>query len=175
MEVAQFWSTNTGLKRCAIAILLASAGFQPPFGAMIAVRIKQMEGTFSPLAYTELIATGAAVVAIVLPAISLAAASFRPERDPQITQALNDISWLLLVMNWPAATVQCLAIGFAILGYRGARAVWPRWLAYYNLWCAFLFLAAGVWSCCSRQASSPGTGWWRSGWSWCCSGHGCSS
>lgn len=142
-EVAQFWSTNTGLKRCGLVILLAAAGLQIPFGALIAVRIKQLEGRSSPLAYAQLIATGLAVMAIVLPTFAFAAASYRPERNPEITQALNDLGWLPFVMNWPAATIQCLVIGFAIFGYQGQRPIWPRWVAYYNFWSAFLFAAGG--------------------------------
>jgi hypothetical protein len=140
-EVAQFWSTNTGLKRCGLVILLAAAGLQVPFGALIAARIKQLEGSFSPLAYAQLIATG---LAVVLPTFVFAAASYRPERNPEITQALNDLGWLPFVMNWPAATIQCLVIGFAIFGYHGPRPIWPRWVAYYNFWSAFLFAAGGL-------------------------------
>jgi hypothetical protein len=143
VEVAHFWSTNTGLKRFGLVILLAAAGLQAPFGALIAVRIKQMDPTRSnPLAYIQLVGTGLAVVAIIMPTFAFAAASYRPERDPQITQALNDLGWLPFVMNWPAATIQCLAIGFAIFG--AAREVWPRWLGYFNVWCAFLFAAGGL-------------------------------
>jgi len=142
-EIAQFWSTNTGLKRLGLVLMLAASGFQAPFGALIAVRIRQMEGgRYSALAYTELVGTGLAVVAIIMPVFAFAAASYRPERDPQITQALNDLGWLPFVMNWPAATIQCLAIGFAILG--ASRAVWPRWLGYFNVWCAFIFAAGGL-------------------------------
>lgn len=142
-QVADFWSSNTGLKRFGLVILLAAAGLQAPFGALIAIRIRQMEGGRpSALAYTQLVATGLAVVAILLPTFAFAAASYRPERDPEITQALNDLGWLPFVMNWPAATIQCLAIGFAIFG--AAKDVWPRWLGYFNVWCAFIFAAGGL-------------------------------
>lgn len=43
-EVAQFCSTNTGLKRCGLILVLAASGLQAPFGVLIAVRIRQMEG-----------------------------------------------------------------------------------------------------------------------------------
>lgn len=143
-EIAQFWSTDTGLKRCGLVIMLAAAGLQAPFGALVAVRLKYLEGRYSPLAYMQIVATGLAVMAIVLPVFMFSAASYRPERDPQITQALNDLGWLPFVMNWPAATIQSLAIGCAIFGYRGARPVFPRWLGYFNFWCAFIFAAGGL-------------------------------
>jgi hypothetical protein len=142
-QVAQFWSTNTGLKRVGLVIMLAAAGLQAPFGALIAVRIRQMDGgRHSALAYTQLVGTGLAVVAILMPTFAFAAASYRPERDPQITQALNDLGWLPFVMNWPAATIQCLVIGFGIFG--ATNTVWPRWLGYFNVWCAFIFAAGGL-------------------------------
>lgn len=141
-EVARFWSTNTGLKRSGLVIMLAAAGLQAPLGALIAVRIKQMEGRYSALAYVQLIASTLAVVAILLPTFAFAAASYRPERDPEITQALNDLGWLPFVMNWPAATIQCLAIGFAIFGAR--HEVWLRWFGYWNMWCGFIFAAGGL-------------------------------
>ena len=142
-EIAQFWSTNTGLKRLGLVVMLAASGLQAPFGALIAVRIRQMEGgRYSALAYAELVGVGLAVMAIIMPVFFFAAASYRPERDPQITQALNDLGWLPFVMNWPAATIQCLAIGFAIFG--AAHEIWPRWLGYFNLWCGFIFAAGGL-------------------------------
>ncbi|WP_179467908.1 hypothetical protein [Mycolicibacterium vinylchloridicum] len=142
-QVAQFWSTNTGLKRVGLVIMLAAAGLQAPFGALMAVRIRQMEGSrYSALAYTQLVGTGLAVVAILMPTFAFAAASYRPERDPEITQALNDLGWLPFVMNWPAATIQCLVIGFAIFGAK--TMIWPRWLGYFNVWCAFIFAAGGL-------------------------------
>jgi hypothetical protein len=141
-EVARLWSTNTGLKRCGLVIMLAAAGLQAPFGALIAVRIKQMEGRYSALAYLQLIGCGLSVVAILMPTFAFAAASYRPERDPQITQALNDLGWLPFVMNWPAATIQCLSVAFAIFG--ATRSVWPRWFGYWNVWCGFIFAAGGL-------------------------------
>ena len=142
-QVAQFWSTDTGLKRLGLVIMLAAAGLQAPFGALIAIRIRQMEdGRHSALAYTQVVASGLAVVAILLPTFAFAAASYRPERDAQITQALNDLGWLPFVMNWPAATIQCLVIGFAIFG--ATKNVWPRWLGYFNVWCALIFAAGGL-------------------------------
>jgi hypothetical protein len=143
-QVAQFWSTNTGLKRCGLATMLASSGLAAPLGALIAVRIKQIEGRFSPLAYIQLITTAVLVMSVIVPTFVFAAASFRPERDPQITQALNDLGWLLYVMNWPFGTTQCLAIGFAIFSDHRPRPVFPRWLAYFNFWAAFLYVAAGL-------------------------------
>ena len=36
-QVAAFWSTDTGLKRCGLVVMLAASGLQAPFGALVAV------------------------------------------------------------------------------------------------------------------------------------------
>ena len=73
-EIAHFWSTNTGLKRVGLVLLLAASGLQAPFGALLAIRIRQMDGErYSPLAYTQLVGTGLAVVAIIMPTFAFAA------------------------------------------------------------------------------------------------------
>jgi hypothetical protein len=141
-EVAQFWSTNAGLRRCGIILMLAASAFLAPFGALIAVRLKQMEGRFAPMAYLELAATAVATMSFILAAMVFAAASYRPERDPQITQALDDLGWLSYIMLWPPATCQCLAVTFAIFGAK--QQIWPRWLAYLNAWVAFIVVAGGL-------------------------------
>jgi hypothetical protein len=141
-EVAEFWSTDPGVKRLGLVMMLASAGVQAPLGALIAVRIRRMEGRYPLLAYLQLAGCALSVVAILLPTFAFAAASYRPERDPEITQALNDLGWLPFVMNWPAATLQSMTIAFAIFG--ATCQVWPRWFAYWNLWCAFVFAAGGL-------------------------------
>jgi hypothetical protein len=84
-QVAAFWSTNTGLKRFGIVLYLASAGLQVPFSALIAARVRQLEGRLTPLTCVQVIAAAAALMSIILPAFVLPAASYRPARDPQDT------------------------------------------------------------------------------------------
>jgi len=124
--------------------MLAVAPLQVPFGALLAVRVRALEGRHTPLTFVQILGCGLAVMAVVMPMFFFAAASYRPERDPQITQALNDMGWITFVMNWPAVTLQCLSIAFAIFGARDRKPIWPRWVAYFNMWCAFIFAAACV-------------------------------
>ena len=139
---AQFWAQDMVRKQFGLAMMLAASGLQAPLGALIAIRMRQMAGRYSALAYTQIIGAGLAVLAVVLPIFGFAAASYRPDRAPEITQAFHDFGWLLLVMNWPPAILQCASAGVAVLG--AARQLSPRWFGYWNLWCAFLFTGGGV-------------------------------
>lgn len=142
-HVAEFWSTHTQVRQAGLALMLAGCGLQIPFGSLLAVRLKKIEGRWSPFTYMLLMSAALSVVAIILPVFFFAAASFRPERSPEITQALNDLGWLPFVMNWPAATAMALAFGFGVLADRARTPLFPRWSGYANLWAGFLFVAGG--------------------------------
>lgn len=142
-QVVHFWSTHTDLKRLGLMLMMAASALQVPFGALMAGHIKKMEGEFSPLAYTMIVGTSLSVLAILLPVFMFAPAAFRPDRPAADLQTLNDLGWLPFVMNWPPAVIQTLALAFAVLGDRRVKRLWPRWVAYYNMWTAFLFTAGG--------------------------------
>jgi hypothetical protein len=74
--------------------------------------------------------------------------AFRPERDPQLTQVLNDMAWLLLVAPVSSAMVQAGALGLAILGDVGERPVFPRWAGYYNLTAAVIYAPGALAAFC---------------------------
>jgi hypothetical protein len=78
-------------------------------------------------------------VTFLIPAMLFIVTAFRPDRSPQITQALNDMSWILLVMPWTPFLTQNWAFAYAILTDPQERALFPRWLAYVNIWCPLIF------------------------------------
>lgn len=73
-QVTQFWATNTGLKQCGLVPMLAGSALPVPFSTLIAARMKQLEGRFTPLTYAQIIGAPLSVVAIVLPVYAFAAA-----------------------------------------------------------------------------------------------------
>lgn len=142
--VADFYRDDTTLVRLGLFVMMVAAGITAPFVAVISVQLKRIEGAQSPMAYLQLVAGAVGVVAILVPVFVFTAAAFRPERAPVVTQALNDIAWLPFIMNIPPAILQCLAIGFAVLGDRRPTPILPRWVGYYNFWVAFLFIPGGL-------------------------------
>ena len=142
-QATALWTTDPQLRRLGLWLCMMAAGLGGPFAAVISVYLKKIEpaGTYSNL---QLIGGALGVVAILVPVFLWCAASFRAGARPDdITQALNDAAWIPFVMNTPPALMQCLAVGFAALGGRGVRPVMPRWVGYYNLWTALLFLPGG--------------------------------
>lgn len=96
-EVAEFYRDDIDLIRLGLFTMMIAGGIIAPFVAVIAVRLKRIEGQFSPM-----------------------------------------------TINIPPAIVQCLSIGLAVLGHRRENPMFPRWVAYYNFWIAFLFVPGGL-------------------------------
>ena len=142
-EVARIYASSANRIRLGLVIMLVGGGFAFPFVAIIGVQMKRIEGRFSPLCYTQLVAGAANAVAITLPLLIFMAASYRPERNPTVTQTLNDLGWIPFIINIMPATVQILAIAAATFRDKRADPIFPRWIGYFNVWVAVL-LAPGL-------------------------------
>ncbi len=84
----------------------------------------------------------AGITAIAFGMVSVAAialAAFRPERDPQITQLMNDAGWIIFFWDISFFQLQAAAVMLGTFIYKGPNPIWPRWMAY-----AFLFSIVGV-------------------------------
>jgi hypothetical protein len=143
-KIADLYQHNTNQIRLGLLITLIAAALCLPFVSLITVQMKRIEGRFSVLSYTQLVAGATTCLLITFPVMIMTAAAFRPGRNPELTQLLNDVAWLPFVMVFPPAVLQSVSIAVAVLGDKAAKPVFPRWVAYYNLWTAFLFLPAGL-------------------------------
>jgi hypothetical protein len=141
-QVARLWRGNPNAIRGGLMIMMFGAALTAPLVAAISFQLKRIGTHVHTLASTQLICGTAGVVAIFMPVMIMMAASYRPQRDPNLLMLLNDLAWIPFIINGPPAIIQCVAIGSAILLDRRARPVYPRWAGYLNLWIAFTFLPA---------------------------------
>jgi hypothetical protein len=132
-DVVAFYQNNlTGIREGAILLLIASA-FYLMFSVAITAEVKRIEGGFAPLAWSQLVTGIFTVRPYFVSAILWATAAFRLDRDPQITQALNDAAWLFYAMPGAPAGFQLLLIGVAILWDKNPVLIFPRWVGYLNI------------------------------------------
>jgi hypothetical protein len=82
------------------------------------------------------------VLLFIMPCFLMLAAAYRPDRDPAITQALNDAGWLPFVGGFMATFFQLIAIGICIFQDTEQK-VYKRWLGYFNFWAALVLVPAG--------------------------------
>jgi hypothetical protein len=107
---------------------------------VISVQMKRIEGPYSlPLTYTQLVAGACTVLEIILPLMLWQGVAYRPDRDIELTQTLNDIAWLIFLGTTTTVLIQNLVIGMITLQDKSPEPVFPRWYAYFNF-----FAVAGV-------------------------------
>jgi hypothetical protein len=138
-HVQRFWDHHVSLKRYGLVLCMLGGALTAPWVAAIAVQMRRIEGEHSPYTWTQLGTGMLGVLLFIFPIMVMQAILFRPHRDPSQILLLNDVAWLPFVGIFMPASVQCLAIGLAIFKDKEEK-VFPRWLGYFNVWVALLFL-----------------------------------
>ncbi len=144
-EIAGFIVEHKVMMRFGIAAALLSAVIALPFLAVVVLRIRRAEGRWGMLSLTQLFAATIFVPALIFPLIVLAAAAFRPEqRSPEVTQALNDVFWLMFIGIVGTIVVQNITLAAAAFVDDSDPPTFPRWYGYFNLWVATLSLPGAL-------------------------------
>jgi hypothetical protein len=142
-QIQHFWGHHTDLKRLGLVITMIAGAMTAPFVAVIATQMKRIEGEHSPYTWTQLGMGMVGTLLFIFPVMVMQAVAFRPHRDPNLMLLLDDLAWLPFVGVWSCAFVQNFAIAFAIFKDTEER-VFPRWLGYFNIWVALLFIPGSM-------------------------------
>ncbi len=133
-----FYANDTRVL-CGLVIAQLGICLVFPLIGLIGYRMLRIEGGRHPiLTFIQLVTGAATGVLLLLPMLLMAVIAFRPDRNPELTVTLNDISWLLFITPIAPFIIQNIAIGTAIL--RDRRATLPRWVGYMNFWIAASFI-----------------------------------
>jgi len=143
-EIAAFYRADTGAIRFGMLIAMFSAALTIPWIAVIAIQMRRTEGDYPVLTVTQVVAGAATIFLLTLPVMIWTVAAFRPERAPELLMLLNDFGWIVLIMTFPPFFVQLVSIGLAIVSDKHDRPVFARWLGYFNIWVAILFMPGGL-------------------------------
>ncbi len=141
LETAQMYSAGGNKIRFAALLMMLGATMFWPFALAISTQMKRIEGPVAqPLAGVQMACATGTVMAIIIPSALWLVCSFRPERSPEVIQALNDLSWMFFIGAVPPALIQVLAVGLCALYRPEAAKVFPRWYGFFCLWTATGFV-----------------------------------
>ena len=144
-HVVHVYAANPDRVRLGGLIMVFSSGLVTPFAAAVTIQMRRIEGSETAVfSLTQFAAGTAGILLFLMEAMFWSIAAYRPDRPPVITQTLNDIAWFFTVMPFALIFVQALSIAAAILLDRRAQPVYPRWLGYFNAWCAVLYVPGGT-------------------------------
>lgn len=138
-QIASFYRENTDQLRVGLLLLLIAAPLLVPFSVLLALQLKRSDPRIAPLAYVQVLMSVVTMLEVLLPVVLMGTAAFRPERDPQSTQLLNDTAYTILLWAFAPPTLEFAAIGLAILWDRSEQPLFPRWSGYLDLAVAAVF------------------------------------
>lgn len=142
-SVAALYQNNTtGIRLGMVLSLLGIAGYVALVG-VISAQLRRIPGVGRLAPDLQTGAGSIGVLTVMFPVMLFGIAAFRPERDPALTQLLNDVGWLIIIPAFPTFLAQFAAIAFGILQDQGSQPVFPRWAAYFNAWVGVLFVPGG--------------------------------
>jgi hypothetical protein len=143
-EIATFYRENANDIRGGMVLGLFGMAGWTAFVGVISAQMRRMRTGSDLPALLQLGAGSIGVLTVMLPIMIFAAAAFRPERDPALTELLNDLGWLIIIPAFPTFIAQFGAIAMGALLDRSEVPVFPRWTAYFNLWVALLFIPGAL-------------------------------
>jgi hypothetical protein len=143
-QVAAFYRDHTMTIRSGLLIMLFAMALFIPWVALISEQLKRIPGVSTTLIYTQLGAGIGNTLLILLPVLLFSVTAFRPDRDPNMTFMLNDLSWIVFIMPFCLGTLQWLTIAIAIFSDTRDNPLFPRWVGYYHVFCAIAFETSGL-------------------------------
>jgi hypothetical protein len=143
-QIAHLFSSHkTGIRFGAIFMIMGTM-LWVPWAAVVAAQTAKTEGDHPVNAWTQV---GSAVVAtalVIMGEMIWVVAAFRPERNPDITQALSDIGFISQIMPFMVFVIWNLSLGWSILCDDRPEPAFPRWAAYFCAWTALLYVPGGA-------------------------------
>ena len=138
--VAQFYRDNLMSIRSGLVVMVFGAAFYAPFMSAVIEQMKRMGNPSPVMIQCFAFICAAVTLGLFVILVPWGAASFRPERMPEITRAFNDYSFIFLLWPGTLMPVSYIALGLAVLSDTRSIKVFPRWFAFYNFWSALLSL-----------------------------------
>lgn len=139
-EVAAFYAQHRVSIRLGSVICSWCSAFMVPLAAVIAAQMARLEKGIPIWSILEFGGGLMMSIFLVLPPLFWGVAAFSPDRPPQITLLMHELSNLTLVTTDQYFIFQFVAIAVVALSAPKDRlSPFPRWYGYYTIWTALMF------------------------------------
>lgn len=133
-QIAAIFRGSPNQIRLGLIITCFGACLVVPWAVAITTCMKRMEGRYHPLADCNLVLGCLLLIEFCFPIFAWEAATFRPERSDQMIQMLNDLGWIPFMGMVFSVIPQAMAIAIVIFKDQREQPIFPRWVAYLNIW-----------------------------------------
>ncbi len=134
-QVAAFYRDPVNLPRIRYSMILFNwfAVCLIPILILIVMQVRRMAHRTPILSYCLLGCAAGGPTLFLVANICWLLAAFRPERNPELTQLLNDFAWITFTTVVPFLIGQSVILALAIYFDDQPRPVFDRWVAHFNL------------------------------------------
>ena len=143
-EVADRYADNQALLLVGLILGMVGVFLTQPYFFVVSMQMRRSAPGVPALAIVQFGAGIVTTVVLLIPMLIFIVGWFRPERSPELTQMLNDMSYIMLILPWPPILGQNIPLAISVFSDRRRRPVFPRWVAYVNLWIAVLVTPASL-------------------------------
>lgn len=137
-RIAAIYTEHALRIRIGMALMILLAFLFAPFFALLSRQVRRIEGYWGVMSLTQIMLSVTFPFGFGLCAVFATAAAYRPERNPDVTQALNDVFWFIFVGFVGPLITQVVILAFAVFIDKRATPSFPRWFGYFNIWYAVL-------------------------------------
>jgi hypothetical protein len=141
--VAYYQQHATGI-RTGMLILMIGGMFLLPTVGLISHHMRRIPNLPVALPYAQVSLGATNAMFFFIPAVMFLVTAYRPDRPPELTYLMNDMSFIFAVLPWPPAFMESAVIAVAILADTGAKKIFPRWVGWLNVWVALAFVPASL-------------------------------
>jgi len=132
-EVAEFYDENLSRVQYSMILFNWFCVALIPILMLIVERMRLMAHRTPVLRYCVIGVSAAAPIAFLTSTVFWLIAAFRPDREPELTQLLNDLAWITFTCGVPFLTALCAFLALSIAYDDQDRPVFPRWVAPFNV------------------------------------------
>jgi hypothetical protein len=136
-EVVSFYTDNETPLRVGMCVMMLAALFFGPWGIALAALTRRTEKGTPACTWIQVFSTGIILFTLAMIVLVWSVTSFRAgEIPPETTRTLNDIGFFLFLFDWSPFALWLVSFAIAIFRDQSERPLFPRWVAYLNLWLA---------------------------------------
>ena len=139
-QTAQLFIEHKNGIRFGMIVSMVVASFLMPYTVAISLQMRRIEGPFPALSLIQFGNGALFVLEFIYLIFFWQTATFRVDRAPELIQLLNDMAWIPFIGISSTLIMQALVFGWAILIDKRATPIFPRWLGFFNLWSALMFV-----------------------------------
>jgi fumarate reductase subunit C len=141
-EVAEFYRDNVSRVQASMILFNWFSVALIPILMLIVERMRGMAHRTPVLRYCVIGVAAAAPIAFLTSTVFWLIAAFRPDRQPELTQLLNDLAWITFTCGVPFLIALCAFLALSIAYDDQDEPVFSRWVATFNVVIAIALVPA---------------------------------